>query len=244
MDVAGKVAVITGASGGIGLAAARLFSREGARVGLAARSVDTLDLVAAELPGSLAIPTDMRDETAIHAMIDTVARQFGRLDILVNNAGQGMHTAIERADPSIYRSLLELNVVGVLIAMQAAIPLMRRQGGGAIVNISSGTTKMNLPGVGPYASTKHALNGLTLAARVELASDGISVGLVYPFVTATAFHSNLAAADPQPATRSRALLADSAEYVAELILEAVRTGAAEVFAASVKRGMESRGDSL
>jgi NAD(P)-dependent dehydrogenase (short-subunit alcohol dehydrogenase family) len=78
-------------------------------------------------------------------------------------------------------------VVGALTAMQAVIPLMREQGGGVIINISSGTTKMVIPNVGPYASTKAALNTLTLTARLELAPDNIRVGLVYPGITATDF---------------------------------------------------------
>jgi short-subunit dehydrogenase len=150
---------------------------------------------------------------------------------LINNAGQGLHVPIERVSIEQYRSIFELNVVGVLVAMQATIPLLREQGGGVIVNISSGTSKVVMPGVGPYASTKYALNSLSLTARQELAADNIRVGLVYPRRTATAFHDHLANGQWQRSSARTAGMrpADSAEYVAEKILEAVQTEEAEVY---------------
>ena len=233
MQIGGQVAIVTGASGGIGLATARLFAQKGAKVVLAALSAEKIRKLAAELPDALAIPTDMRDHVAIHQMVAQAEQHYGRIDILINNAGQGMHVPIEQADIEQYRSVFELNVVGVLVAMQAVIPLMRKQGGGIIVNISSGTSKMILPRVGPYASTKYALNAITLTARQELAEDNIRLGLVYPGVTATNFHANLANLVPgeqqpwNPAARN--IRVDTPEYVAEKILEAVETEEPEVY---------------
>ena len=157
MDIVGKVVLLTGASEGIGLATARLFAQQGAKLALVARSTEKLEQLASELPDSLAVPTDMRDESAVQLMVNQVHQHYGRIDILINNAGQGMHVPVEKTDLQLYRSIFELNVVSVLNAMQSVIPLMRGQGGGVIVNISSGTSKMVLPGVGPYASTKYAL---------------------------------------------------------------------------------------
>jgi len=108
-----------------------------------------------------------------------------------------------------------------------------------IVNISSGTTKSVLTGTAPYASTKHALNGLTLTAGAELAAENIRVGLVYPWITATDFAANRAAAESRGDDRIRTIQGDMADYVAELIREAVETEAVEVYAANVKRMMES-----
>ncbi len=233
MDINGKVAIVTGASGGIGLATARLFSQRGAKVALVARSADTLHRIATELPASFVVPTDMRDDAAIRQMVAQVHHHYGRIDILVNNAGQGMHVPLEQANIQLYRSLLELNVVGVLSVMQAVIPIMRLQGGGVIINISSGTSKMVLPNLGPYASTKYALNAITLTARLELAQDNIRVGLVYPGVTATDFVKN-AAAGQENMGRHRMMSVDPPEHVAEKILEAVQTEAAEVYADSIK----------
>lgn len=238
MEVNGKVAIITGASEGIGLATARLFARQGASVALVARSAERLREIAASLPDAYAVPTDMRDETAVRQMVAAVRRHYGRIDILINNAGQGLHVPIERVSIEQYRSVFELNVVGALIAMQATIPLLREQGGGVIVNVSSGTSKMVLPGVGPYASTKYALNSLTLTARQELTADNIRVGLVYPGITATAFHDHLANGPWQRSGPRAAGMppAAAAEFVAEKILEAVQTEEAEVDASLHRPG--------
>ncbi len=103
-----------------------------------------------------------------------------------------------------------------------------------IVNISSGTSKMVLPGVGPYASTKYVLNAITLTARQELAQENIHVGLVYPGITATDFHHHLANGHTWSAPRGRAGAMDTPEHVAEKILEAVQTQAAEVYTDSLK----------
>ena len=243
MDITNKVVLITGASGGIGLATARLFSQKGAKLALAARSAAKLEQIVSEMPDALAIPTDMRDEQAIQHMITHTQQHFGRIDILINNAGQGMHVPIEQTDLQLYRSVFELNVVSVIAAMQAVIPIMRTQGGGVIINISSGTSKAAFPGVGPYASTKYALNAISLTARQELASANIRIGLVHPGITATEFHHNLAQRpDEQEDTnrRSRIMQPDTPEYVAEKILEAVQTEAAETYADSVKGLMASR----
>jgi NAD(P)-dependent dehydrogenase (short-subunit alcohol dehydrogenase family) len=176
----------------------------------------------------------MRDHTAVQAMVARVHEHYGRIDVLVNNAGQGMHVPLAEADPDDYRAVLELNVVSVLVAMQAVIPVMRAQGGGVIVNISSGLSKRIVPGVGPYASTKYALNALTLTARLELAPENIRVGLMLPGITATEFHRNAIGIGPERSERYRSMPADTPEHVAAKILEAVETEAAEVFADSIR----------
>jgi short-subunit dehydrogenase len=234
VDIANSVAIVTGASGGIGLATARLFAQRGARVALVARSAERIQALAAEWPGALAVPTDMRDPAAVRQMIAQVQQHYGRIDILINNAGQGMHVPVAEADLDAYRAVFELNVVSVLNAMQAVVPIMRAQGGGVIVNISSGLSKRIVPGVGPYASTKYALNALTLTARMELAPENIRVGLMLPGFTATDFHRNAVRITQPQAERLRAMPADSAEHVAEKILEAVETEAAEVYADSIQ----------
>lgn len=234
MDIAGKVVLLTGASEGIGRATAQLLAQQGANVALAARSATTLQQLAAELPGAYAIPTDMRDETAVQAMVEHVYQHYGRIDVLVNNAGQGMHVPVEKASIEQYKTVFQLNIVGVLSAMQAVIPLMRRQGGGVIINISSGTTKMVIPNVGPYASTKAALNTLTLTARLEMAHDNIRIGLVYPGITATDFIKNAASVQTNN-ERQQIMQIESPEQVAEKIAEAIRTEAAEVYADSLMR---------
>jgi short-subunit dehydrogenase len=232
MEIQGRVVIVTGASAGIGLATARLFAQQGAKVALAARSADVLEQIAAELPDALVMPTDMRDGAAVARMVSAVQQHYGRIDVLINNAGQGMHVPIEQIDLEQYRALLELNVVSVIGAMQAVIPIMRQQGGGVIINISSGLSKRIIPHVGPYASTKYALNALTLTARLELAPDNIRVGLMLPGMTATDFIKNAISYQPNP-ERQGGMPSDSPEHVAEKILEAVRTEEAEVYADSI-----------
>ena len=235
MDVNGKVALVTGASSGIGKATARLLAGKGARLALAARSVDRLDELSRELPGSAVFPADICDEPAVRTLVDDVRRQFGRLDILVNNAGRGMHGALEAIDTREYRRLVELNVIAPLVAMQAVVPPMRSQGGGTIVNVSSGTALMYAPGLSGYSATKRALGGLSLTARNELAADGIVVSVVYPYVTSSDFYSNWVSDGPALGAAGEYVApgrppADSCEYAAGLIALAIGTGEAEVYA--------------
>jgi len=123
-------------------------------------------------------------------------------------------------------AVTELNFYAPLVAMQAVVPIMRDGGGGAIVNVSSGTSRTVLPGVGAYAATKAALNMLSLVAREEFAPDGIVVSLVYPSVTATEFHDRLRAG-ALGAGGSR-ITPHSPRYVAQAIVRAILTGEAEI----------------
>lgn len=234
MDIAHKVVIVTGASSGIGLATARLLTQHAAKVALVARSTEVLQQLAAELPDSLAVPADFHDVEVVPSVIQRVLTRYGRIDVLINNAGRAMHVPVEKADVQLYRALLDLNVVSVLSAMQSVIPVMRQQGGGVIVNISSGLSKRIVPGVAPYASTKYALNALTLTARIELAPDNIRVGLVYPGITATNFVKNAMSMHLRPGERHGTMPVDPPEHVAKKVLEAIQTEAAEIYADSIK----------
>jgi len=230
MQIDGAVVIVTGASGGIGLATARLLGSRGATVVLAARNEEALRGASAEIPGSLAVQADLRSAEDIRALVDRTVESFGRIDCLVNNAGQDFNASVEAIDPDDFRSILELNLIGLLQAMQAVIPIMRRQGAGAIVNVSSGTTKMVLTGSAGYSSSKAAMNHLSLVAREELAPDGIVVSLVYPYITATDLEKNAIGADerstagPPPGIPP----ADPPEKVAEAILSLIESGETEL----------------
>jgi len=230
MRIDGKVVIVTGASGGIGLATARLLGSRGAKVVLAARNEEALRAAEAEIPGSLAVRSDLREAGDIRALVERTVEHFGRVDCLVNNAGQDFNAPVEEIDPDDYRSILELNLIGALEAMRAVIPHMRRQGEGAIVNVSSGTTKMILTGSAGYSSSKAALNHLSLVAREELAPDGIAVSVIYPYITATDLERNAIGADehsmagPPPGIPP----ADPPEKVAEAILNLIESGEAEL----------------
>ncbi|MGI8687204.1 MAG: SDR family NAD(P)-dependent oxidoreductase [Thermomicrobiales bacterium] len=236
MDIQGKVVLITGASSGIGLATAQLLAERGAKVALAARSRDKLAAIAAELPDAFAIPTDMADEDSIANMIQQTQRRFGRIDLLINNAGQAYDAPIEQIDPGQYRALFAVNVVGPLVAMQAVIQIMRQQGGGMIVGISSGTSLMYLPGMAAYASTKRALNASSLTARAELEKENIIVSVIYPYITLTSFDNSMVAtarSDEQRAPTPGGWQPpppDTAEYVAGKILDVIASEEAEQYA--------------
>ncbi|MGE5430977.1 MAG: SDR family oxidoreductase [Syntrophomonadaceae bacterium] len=239
MEIKNKVIIVTGASGGIGLAAARLLGKHEAKVVLVARSTEKLQKLSGEIPGSFPVTADMRDENQIRQMISQVYSHFGRIDALVNNAGQGMHVSVENTNLDQFRSIFELNVIGVLAAMQAVIPLMKNQPeGGIIVNITSGLTKRIVPTVGPYAATKYALNAITLTARMELAKDNIRIGLVYPGMTATDFFTNTISREMTHSDRMKMMPMDTAEAVAEKIVEALVTEEAEVLVDSLKHGVK------
>jgi len=228
----GKTAIVTGASSGIGLATARLLAENGVRVGLVSRSTKTLEDLSATLPGSRVFPADMTKIPQIRRMVKEVKKYFGRIDILVNNAGQGYDAPVEKIDIRTFRYIYDLNVIGPLVAMQQVIPVMKAQGGGTIINISSGTALMHLPGMSPYLSSKRALAGISLAARQELQADKIVVSVVYPYITLTNFERNTIRAVPVPEGGEEPagpFPADSAEFVAGIIVGGSVSGEAEIF---------------
>jgi NAD(P)-dependent dehydrogenase (short-subunit alcohol dehydrogenase family) len=216
--LANKVALITGASSGIGEAIARLFAHEGARVSLSARSADKLHALVASLGSTaLAVPTDISDPAQVSRMVEITVERFGRLDILVNNAGVGMYAPVASMAPEQFTHLVSTNWLGPVYAVQAAVPHMRRQNGGQIINISSVAGRVAIPWMGAYCSTKFALNALSDSLRMELARDRIDVISVCPGRIATPFGRNAfrhAGYRPLPPSGT------SAERVARAVLRA------------------------
>jgi short-subunit dehydrogenase len=188
----GRVAVVTGASSGIGAAAARALSQRGASVVLAARSADRLRTLEGELSSAgrrvLAVETDVSDAASVEAMIEKTVAAFGGLDVLVNNAGLGLSGRVAEVRAEDLRYVFEVNVIGPLNCIQAALPRMRS--GGRIINVSSVVGKRAIPKVGAYCATKSALNALSDALRVEVAERGITVTSLYPGTTRTSFRDN------------------------------------------------------
>jgi short-subunit dehydrogenase len=228
----GKTAIVTGASSGIGLATAQLLAGNGVKVGLVSRSDVKLEDLSVTLPGSRAFPTDMTKIPQIRKMVGQVKKYFGRIDILVNNAGQGYDATVEKTEIDTFRYIYNLNIIGPLVTMQQVIPIMRVQGGGRIINISSGTALMHLPGMSPYSSSKRALGAISLAARQELEADNIVVSVVYPYITLTNFEKNTIRAVPVLQNEQEPTgpyPADSAEFVAGKIVEGIVSGDAEIF---------------
>jgi NAD(P)-dependent dehydrogenase (short-subunit alcohol dehydrogenase family) len=235
MEIQGKVVLITGASAGIGLATARRFAAEGAKVVLAARRGVILENAVNELRqngcSALAVATDMRDPVQVKHLVDDAAAEFGRIDVVINNAGQSVAGAIASLSLDDFRQVMELNVYAPVYLMQLVIPLMRQNGGGMIVNISSMVSKMSIPGLGGYASTKAALNLISDTARGELAADHIRVVTVYPKTTETDFGKNALGnrelRAQQRNSAREAMRLDTPEFVAGKILEAVQKEPAE-----------------
>lgn len=233
MDIKNKVIVVTGASEGIGEAIARKLAHAGAKVVLAARNDEKLATLAHELSGSVAVHTDMTQQADIQNLIDRAMEIEGRIDILINNAGQGMMGPAEGIDIDKYKHIMNLNVYGPLYAMQLVIPKMREEGGGMILNISSRVSKNYYPNLSAYASTKYALNAISLTARAELEKDHIVVSVFHPKMTATGFGKNSVGASPEAAAayaeraRARGMEVDTAEQVAEKVLEQIKSEAPE-----------------
>ncbi|MFF4733734.1 oxidoreductase [Streptomyces mirabilis] len=172
---------ITGSSRGLGLEITRAALADGHQVVATARKAET---VREQLPHAgdalLAVPLDVTDPQSIRAAVDTAVERFGRIDTLVNNAGSGLLAAVEECDDTAVRAVFETNVFGPLAVQRAVLPLLRGQGSGHVINISSIVGFATAPGWGIYASTKFAVEGFTETLRTELAPLGIHVTLVEP----------------------------------------------------------------
>lgn len=243
MDMNGAVVLVTGASSGIGAATARAASHAGARVVLVARREERIRQLADELGEAVSVRCDVTDPGQVEAAVRTATDAFGRIDVLVNNAGQGLQAPIDEIDSDDFRAILDLNLVAPLVAMQAVIPVMREQGAGSIVNVSSGTTFSALPGSGAYASSKAGLNMLSAVARVDLADAGVVVSTMYPFITDTEFIDSIRAGheDASRLESSHAPQPQSPEQVAEAILDLVNTGAEQADLVPVEFGGSYKG---
>ena len=227
--LAGRIAIVTGASAGIGEATARQLAVSGMRVAICARRRDRVEHLASTLRAAegeaLAYGLDVTDAAAVRAMVDDVGARWGGIDVLVNNAGRGLSTTVEDTKPEEFRELLELNVMAVFTGTQAVLPWMRRAGRGHIINVSSIVGRRGVPFRGAYSATKFALGGLSEALRVELMGSGIHVSLVYPIGTATEFHE----VESRRAGRGRQGPIQSSEHVARTILRCIRRPRPEVY---------------
>jgi NAD(P)-dependent dehydrogenase (short-subunit alcohol dehydrogenase family) len=189
--VAGAVVAVTGASAGIGRETALAFAREGARLAVCARRAERLEALAeavAALGGeALVREVDVAEERAVTRFVEDTVARFGRLDVLVNNAGYGVRGRVEETPPQDFEQLMKVNYLGTVYACRAAVPIMRRQGSGVIVNVSSIVGHRAMPGGGAYAATKAAQISLTEALRAELRGTGVHACSVHPIGTATEF---------------------------------------------------------
>jgi short-subunit dehydrogenase len=180
---------------GIGEAIAKLFIQEGARVVLCARDLNRTRQAAQRIGGTaentLCLSCDVNKREQVDGVMQSAVRQFGRLDILVNNAGFGLNDSVERMQIADLRRMFDTNFFGTMECMQSAIPIMRQQGGGDIVNVSSVSGHISMPYMGGYAASKHAMQAIGLAARQELQRHNINVVTICPGYIATNFGKNM-----------------------------------------------------
>ncbi|MFB6069356.1 MAG: SDR family oxidoreductase [Halobacterium sp.] len=193
MTLQDKFALVTGASAGIGADTARVLAREGANVALAARREERLEAVADELESAfgaetLVVPTDVRDEEAAEAMVETTVGEFGRLDVLVNNAGVGVGGEVADVTTDEYRLMMETNVDGVFFATRAAIPHLRETAGN-LVFVGSFAGQYPRPGNPTYAATKWWVRGFAHSLAGQVGPDGVGVSVVNPTEVRTEFAS-------------------------------------------------------
>ena len=222
-----KVVLVTGASQGIGKAVALAFATQGASVIVAARSAERLDEVAKQIRDlgceALSVPTDVTSPEAVSALVVKAMDRFGRIDVLVNNAGIGKVSAIESptfGDDA--RQTLQASLFGAISVTQRVLPILRQQGSGTVVNMSSVQGRKAFARFGSYAIVMHAVSAFSDALRQELAGTNIGVSVIHPALTATDLLREVDEAQMPPPFRHMTPL--SSEDVARAVVSAVRRG--------------------
>ncbi|WP_164924846.1 MULTISPECIES: SDR family oxidoreductase [Thermodesulfovibrio] len=218
-SIKGKIALITGASKGIGLATAQKFANQGAQLALVSRSEELLNSIAEKIKKQfgvnvLSIPADISKTDEVERVFETLKSHFGKLDILVNNAGRGIFNYIENGSSKEWKEVIDLNLTGLIHCTHLAAKMMILQRSGHIVNISSVAGRVGIPGWSVYCATKWAVVGFSESIRKELIKYNIRVTVIEPGVVATQWGENM----PEEWIKSRgAMKALKAEDVAEAI---------------------------
>ena len=183
-DLSNSVVVVTGASSGIGRATAQAFAAAGASVVLAARREPPLRDAAADCErrggGALAVPTDVRDPAAVQHLAEQARNMFGGIDVWVNNAGVTLLGRFEDAPADLWREVVEVNLFGYVNGVRAALPELRRRGGGTLVNVGSVNSRVGAPYASAYVASKFAVRGFSECLRDELRGEAIDVCTVLP----------------------------------------------------------------
>jgi NAD(P)-dependent dehydrogenase (short-subunit alcohol dehydrogenase family) len=183
-ELDGKVAIITGASSGIGKGIAQAFAKEGAKVVLAARNAQRLNGVADELRSkggiTLSVPTDVSHQSEVIALFEKTMREFGRLDVLVNSAGIFYQASLEETSLEMWGRTLDVNLTGPFLCTKEAVKIMKPRGGGRIINIGSISAQMPRPNAAAYSCAKIALVALTKTTALEGRDYGIVASCIHP----------------------------------------------------------------
>ena len=224
-----RVAIVTGASSGIGEATAHCLAQAGYAVVLAARRADLLDSIVADLRAAggeaLSVPTDLSDAEQTSALVRTTLETFGRVDVLVNNAGYGPPYALEQMDRTALRHVFDVNLLSGMQLIAELTPTMREQGGGRIVNISSLSRYVGAPLVAAYAATKGGMEAMTACMRLELSPWNIQFSVIVPgFVDTPTFDKSRQAGEhlrDDPSNPYRQLMSDLDAFATEQLKSAV-----------------------
>ncbi len=225
MRLDGKVAVVTGASSGIGEATAEALAAEGATVVAAARREERLESLRRRLEESgarvLTARCDVTDEDQAHELIRTAREEFGRVDILVNNAGVMLPSKVEKGFSDDWRKMFDVNVLGLLYATDAAVEVMKEQGSGHIVNVSSVAGRVSRPPFGVYSGSKYAVNAISESLRSEVVEYGIRVTIVEPGAVVTELTDHITDAEVREALSGEEFEKLRSEDIANAISYAV-----------------------
>jgi NAD(P)-dependent dehydrogenase (short-subunit alcohol dehydrogenase family) len=239
MVLDGRVAAITGASSGIGLACARHLAREGVAVVLGARRLSLLEATAHEIRadgGRAAIlQMDVTREADLQALVGMATREFGRLDIMICNAGFGYYGPIDETPPDVMQRMMDVNYMGTFYGARAALPIFRKQNSGHLLFMSSIVGRRGIPFMGGYTATKAAQAGLAESLRAEFVGTPIHVTCVYPISTPTEFIDTMAR---DYGYKIRGLgPKQSVDDVARAIVRCVRRPRPELYPKPISRGL-------
>ena len=216
-NIEGKIIVITGASSGLGEATARHLSAQGATVVLGARRIERLQILADELIASggkaLALTTDVTKYEQVKSLVDAAVQKFGRIDVMINNAGLMQQSPLERLKVDEWDNMIDINIKGVLYGIAAALPHMKQQKAGHIINVSSVAGHKVTPNGSVYCATKHAVRALSEGLRTEVKPYNIRTTVISPGAVATELPNHVtdqeSAAGIQKFYKSFAIPADS-----------------------------------
>ena len=231
MDISGKVVVVTGASMGIGEAVAKEFADHGASVVMLSRDANRVEAARGRVghtDRTLAMSCDVRHREEIDRVLGLTLHHFDRVDVWVNNAGYGIRDTVSAMEMAVCRDMFETNLFGTIDAMQAVIPVMKQQGGGTIINVSSVAGHIPLPFSAAYSATKFAMNAIGKAARVELKKAGIHVLTVCPGYVRTNFAANIVRGREAKEIRPEQQKGITADRVARALVAGYRAQKREV----------------
>ena len=226
MQIAGKVALITGASAGIGAALVDNLRQRGAKLSLVGRSAERLKAAAGL--DALSIPVDLQGPSGRRRAVESTLDRFGAIDILINNAGVGLYAPSWRAPMDDVRRMMELNFFTAIEMTQLAVPSMRARRSGMIVNVGSIAGKVTLPWFTLYSAGKYALGSFTDGLRMELRQDGIHAMTVCPGYVDTDFQAHVLGGAPPASIRKSRMFKISAAECAEAIAKGIERDARQV----------------